>query len=381
MKKVFAILLLLVAVLGISAQTISSRMTVVLKDGTSTTFNVNDIDSIAFSTESTTPVEPQGKKVYEVTAPAPETFTDSYVYKVMADGVQVAEVDLEYIPATKAQKVIIYPVVDGKADLTKGLSLTDGNTVAWDAAANTVTYEAGSSKLGKVYIVDGSVVTETAGDATATTLVADKLVDKRGGKEKEYKIVKIGTQYWMAENLAASTYRDGTAITLYTSQLMEAWKMDTDGAYHVYADDAEEISKVYGYMYNGYAVLSEKGLAPEGWEVPTYEQYTALKKFAGSAAVNYKSTMDNSWGESTSQNTNLTGFSALAAGFFNPAGDGDTNEGTETYWWTSTSKYDALSRGNAMVNVRLTAKGKSIVVSDLTTKDYLFGFYVRCIRK
>lgn len=380
MKKLYTTLLLAILAVTAVAQSKPNRMTVTTKDGQATTYVIADIDSISFSYVPDTPQpDPMPSTAYEVKAPA--SFADGDVVKVMADGKQVAEIDYEYIKSENARKVVVYPMAaNGKTDLTKGLSLSDGGSVVWDMAKNTVTYTAGTAPLSTVYVVDGEVVASTTAEKMETTQETDLLVDKRAFEEKKYKIVKIGTQYWMAENLAATFFADGTVLERCNGDEADKWKDNTAGAYHIVADNAENIGDVYGYMYNGYAVVSTKSLAPEGWEIPSYEQMRALRSYAGATAANYRSTTPNSWLENMDSNTNLTGFNALPGGYFTAA-NGDEKEGMECFWWSSTSKYDALSKSDGIVPMRITATGKNTVVTDLTLHDYLFGHYVRCVRK
>ncbi len=379
MKKIYTTILAGALAVAAWAQTTPDQMVVTLKNGTVTTYQIDDIQDITFVTTET-PDDPTTGGAYVVTVPT--SFTDSYVKKVMAGGQQVAEIAYEYIKSEGKQVAVAYPMnADGKADLTQGLSLADGGSVVWDTSANTVVYTAGDAAVSELYIVDGALQTAAVDNATAATIENDVIVDERAGVTKTYKIVKIGTQYWMAENLQASAYTDGTAITLYSSTQATEWKATTAGARHIISDNAENAGDYFGYMYNGYAAVAE-GIAPEGWEVPTYNQYLALRTYVTSTAALYKSATPGDWNEGY-EGTNLSGFSAIGAGYFLPAtgSDGDQGFGSDVYFWTSTSEYDALSRANAIVPVRLTATGRNFVVSNLSLHGYEYGHYIRCIRK
>lgn len=56
-----------------------------------------------------------------------------------------------------------------------------------------------------------------------------------GNDGKIYRIVKIGTQYWLADNLAETKYRDGSTIPEVTDNT--AWSNLTTGARCVYNND------------------------------------------------------------------------------------------------------------------------------------------------
>jgi hypothetical protein len=133
----------------------------------------------------------------------PTNFNSCWVQRVMHNGVKVAEVCKEYIKEFDDQRIVVYPCDEnGNAIQTKGVSANDGGTVVWDEEANTVTYTPGNSTaLSMVYLVDGEIVLTAPESVEPTDVEADLLVDVRGSEEEVYKIVKIGTQYWLAENL------------------------------------------------------------------------------------------------------------------------------------------------------------------------------------
>jgi len=91
-----------------------------------------------------------------------------------------------------------------------------------------------------------------------------------------YKIVKIGNQVWMAENLKVIHYNDGSEITFVPSVY---WEDMDEGAYCSYEND-ESIHEKLGYLYNWYAVETGK-LAPKGWHVPTDKEWKELELALG----------------------------------------------------------------------------------------------------
>ena len=104
-----------------------------------------------------------------------------------------------------------------------------------------------------------------------------------------YKTVRIGDQWWMAENLKVTHYNNGDAI----SQLSSNYNFDNKAG--VFADvlnDANYRDK-YGLTYNFYAIADERGLAPEGWHVATDDDWRILEDFIDSMCViyNYSTTV------------------------------------------------------------------------------------------
>ena len=90
-----------------------------------------------------------------------------------------------------------------------------------------------------------------------------------------YKSVKIGEQEWMAENLKVTRYRNGDAIPNEIDD--SEWGSLTTGAFGTYEND-ESNASVYGYLYNWYAVNNSRGIASEGWHVPTDEDWKEIRK-------------------------------------------------------------------------------------------------------
>ena len=128
----------------------------------------------------------------------------------------------------------------------------------------------------KVYAVDAAG--NLSGASVDNVTIVSGLVDIDGNV---YSTVVIVTQTWMAENLKVTKYRNGDNITHITTN--SDWPNDTDGAYGDYNNNPTN-SNTYGRLYNWYAVDNSSGLCPEGWHVPTSEEYNALKTHLGTNA-------------------------------------------------------------------------------------------------
>lgn len=374
MKK--AILTFMLAVVGSAtmfAQSEPTKMVIVQKDGSTAAYQLADIDSIYFQAEST------ASKVYKIDLPT--DFSTGRVQKVMAGDKQMAEVCSEYVRswgvtanAVDDVLTVVYPMgADGKADLSKGLA-SNGASIVWDVEGDSVaSYTAGNADLATVYLTaDGTFVSSMPDGAeeVATSLTPYVINDVRSKTDAQtYKVVKIAAQYWMDSNLKAVTLRDGTAITLYTSTQAEEWSNNDTPAYHIYADDTEYCWPDYGAMYNGFAVVSEGGLAPEGWEVSSIDQWTALKNYLKTGQSTKIKTTDT-WAK---VGTNLTGLSISPGGYFSKA-TGDDMEGSRVYYWTSDKTTDF---GSDALKLAYIVNGITLT----STHNYYFGHYVRCVRK
>ena len=89
-----------------------------------------------------------------------------------------------------------------------------------------------------------------------------------------YEIIKIGNQWWMAENLKVTRYSNGDAIPNITDG--SEWTNLTTGAYCVYNNENNNNS-TYGLLYNWYAIADGRNIAPEGWHIPTDAEWKELE--------------------------------------------------------------------------------------------------------
>ena len=185
-----------------------------------------------------------------------------------------------------------------------------------------------------------------------------------------YRWVKIGSQIWMAENLRAIKYNDGTAIPNVSNQI--TWQGLATGAWCNYDNNAS-YDNTYGKLYNWYAVNTGK-LAPKGWHIPTDAEWSYLADYLGGENVaggKLKSTIG--WKSPNTGATNSSGFSALPGGRRQPDGDDFNYVSLDGNWWSSTqvTDYHALSSSLYYDVSKLQLR----LYSDLG-----FGFSVRCVR-
>jgi len=90
----------------------------------------------------------------------------------------------------------------------------------------------------------------------------------------EYSTINIGDQEWMAENLRVTKYKNGADIP--TDYSNAQWVNLYTGGYSAYNNSSEE-SEIYGLLYNWFVVEDNQGICPEGWTVPTDEQFQELE--------------------------------------------------------------------------------------------------------
>lgn len=157
-----------------------------------------------------------------------------------------------------------------------------------------------------------------------------------------YDTIKIGTQFWMSENLKTTTYNDGSAIA-YPGADVSSWENNTSGAYAWYNNDINYKDSI-GALYNWDAASSGK-LCPKGWRMPTKTDFETLITYLGGSAVageKMKDTLDDSWYKTTFS-SNESGFTAVAA--YRRVVNGEFDNGIKSHanFWTSTEGNSATS--------------------------------------
>jgi len=189
--------------------------------------------------------------------------------------------------------------------------------------------------------------------------------------------VVIGSQTWTTENLDVATFRNGDTIP--EAKTKEEWiKAGKDGKpAWCYNDNDTLVGKKFGKLYNGYAVNDSRGLAPEGWHIPSDNEWLILTKSLGKDDVT-KMKSTTGWADNTN-GTNLSGFNALPAGFRGGKAESKydkdavfANNSTGAYWWSSTAH---SSSGNWARYIYHQHK-----IFHKISFNNVNGFSVRCVK-
>ncbi len=169
------------------------------------------------------------------------------------------------------------------------------------------------------------------------------MADDRDGQT--YKTVKIGDQWWMAENL----------------------NYETDSSF-CYKDSAEFCEK-YGRLYTWDAVVD---VCPTGWHLPSKAEWETLITAVGGQATAGKMLKSTSGGKGT----DAFGFSVLPAGY-RVKGGGYLYEGAHTFFRSSTVSSTEINNGPYCAFLDFNADYAAGMSSD----DYNnYGFSVRCLK-
>lgn len=188
------------------------------------------------------------------------------------------------------------------------------------------------------------------------TKSTNTFTDPRDGKI--YKIVKIGTQTWFAENLAYKADKG-------------CWAYDND----------ESNVATYGYLYDW---ETAKKVCPKGWHLPTKEEWQTLIDFLGGkdvAGEKLKST--SGWERPNTGATNISGFTALPGGYQDYGWDYDDgygpffNMGSGGGCWWSTSEFNARDAWNFCLVYDMWGNGPNVHINDVGKQTC---FSVRCLK-
>ena len=223
--------------------------------------------------------------------------------------------------------------INGNPDTVSGNTVTSVSSNLTGLNKNT-TYHYRLKATSSAGITYGSDMTFTTSDTISIVIAfnPDLIYGSVSDNDHNtYKTLKIGTQTWMAENLRAVKYNDGTAIPFIVDVV--DWVNLTTPGYCWY----NNYSVAYGAMYNWHTVNTGK-LCPIGWHVPSDTEWTKLTTYLGGESVagnKLKETGTTLWIGQNTNGTNESGFSALPVGYRNYSGTFN-NIGRYAYWWSST---------------------------------------------
>jgi len=195
-----------------------------------------------------------------------------------------------------------------------------------------------------------------------------------------YSTVEIGDKCWFAENLRTDHYRDESEIQNLIPGAGE-WSEDEEGAY-VYYQNQEENAEEYGALYNFYAVENDAGLCPQGWSVPTNEEWAEMEKWVCEDLGNsrceeeFDVEEDSGWrGNDEADHLkkdaeNTYGLSITLGGFRNANGPFSLKD-EDGFYWTSTADNDLAS-------ARIFAQDNEAIRRIETARET--GASVRCVK-
>jgi uncharacterized protein (TIGR02145 family) len=180
------------------------------------------------------------------------------------------------------------------------------------------------------------------------------------------KEIKIGTQIWTNENLSSTKFLNGDDIPFVTNS--DDWSAigKSKKPACAYLSYDEKNGKKFGLLYNYYAITDKRGLAPEGWSIPTCEDWEQLiKELGGENKAGVELKKKKAWGNDKSSDS--SGLSILPSCHHDEYGNDNIIMLTACFWTsTKEGKSDAdyvmigESSNEASVRVRGQAAGLSL---------------------
>jgi uncharacterized protein (TIGR02145 family) len=191
-----------------------------------------------------------------------------------------------------------------------------------------------------------------------------KISDLNGNS---YKTVAIAGQFWMAENLKASSFNDGTSIPQVKDKF--EWDNSAKPAWSFYNNDFQNNS-VHGKLYNWYAIHpstnGNKNICPIGWHVPSIAEVEQLK----SVMYSKKLEMQSDFGWEYTNGTNSSGFNGTPSGT-RSSDYGFMALGRNAMWWTTSEVYSYSARTLQLRDVD--------EIPQTFTENKVNGLSVRCV--
>ena len=190
----------------------------------------------------------------------------------------------------------------------------------------------------------------------------------------EYKTIKYGVQEWTANNLNVSHFSNGDSI--HEAKTKEEWlKCCSEGkpAWCNF-DNNPENGKIYGKLYNWYAINDPRELAPEGWRIPTNQDWrTLVKNLKGVDIAGLKLKSTTGW--NSKNGTNNIDFSAIPGGIRNEKGE-FKELGTKSQWWSNSEPVE-VKKTNTIYSIMLNDFSVEVSYIKVTKEN---GLSVRFIK-
>ena len=254
---------------------------------------------------------------------------------------------------------------DGESDWLN-FQLNNDLTIEYSLESDEEGYE---NEDEKEDLDDEDAVAELVSTAEISSEKNTIVIDIDGNS---YNGVHIGTQLWTTKNLNVSKYRNGDEIPQVQNK--KEWEKLTTGAW-CYYENKEKNGTTYGRLYNWYAVNDSRGLAPEGYHIPSYEELLTLVANLGGEKVaggKMKEEGTTHWYKPNKKANNTSCFTAL------PGGDRFSNGvfysiGESGCWWSSSK--EASDRAWRL-KIYYDESYAQVNYNNL----FASGFSVRCIR-
>lgn len=266
--------------------------------------------------------EQGGEEIRLATVAMPD-FTTTNVYELYYFGDKVGIVCREYVPSRSKieMSTVIYPY-SKTGGYGAGLILESGYTINFDGSNPTTGSALPTTPTSITLMGTGELRPTTSTPVGTDNFAATEFIIEDFDINR-YPLVKVGGTIWMAENLRALSFNDGTPIpTNLASTDMNGGNSQAMAACVPYgsydarseAPAVKQTIKNYGLLYNG-VVMTNPKLAPKGSHVANRAEWEAMFKYISGSAVKIGAEFftPNLWINGVG--TNLTGFGIPGGGY------------------------------------------------------------------
>ena len=180
-------------------------------------------------------------------------------------------------------------------------------------------------------------------------------------------LFKVGNQTWMSENLNAVRFKNGESI--FHAETSEEWRYALNNkipADCYYRNDTSLMNE-FGEIYNWYVLIDKRGIAPQGFHIPSYNEWNTLFQNLGGIDLAGEILRTN-----TNQN-NENSFNGLLGGSRNDLG-AFIEADEYGHWWSSTSDPNDEKQAKCCY---INKSYKNIYWGSFNKGN---GYYVRCIK-
>lgn len=280
------------------------------------------------------------------------------VFPLLSFSQKVSNIHFEQV----GKQIYIYYDLEGNDTYTVQVFCSTNNGQSWGQSLKYVTGDVGEGqKQGNGKVIVWDVLSEReklSGEILFRIEVVNVgiFTDNRDGQT--YKWVKIGNQFWMAENIAYNANRG-------------CWAYDKTQS---------NVAK-YGYLYDW---KTAKIACPGGWHLPSDEEWKVLEMNLGMSQgeVNlsgYRGTYEGKKLKSTCdwyggglKGTDRVGFSGSPGGYYDSAENYFAHLDFFGYWWSSTA--------NASTQAWYRVLSHSHHGIDRSNDSKVYGYSIRCVK-
>jgi uncharacterized protein (TIGR02145 family) len=205
------------------------------------------------------------------------------------------------------------------------------------------------------------------------TVLADTINEKFLRDSSLFLTVEIGGQIWMKHDLQLTEFLNGDPIS--EARNNDEWTKFAKMKKPCFRKSGQSV------LYNGYALMDERGLVPEDFKIPTSLDWDVLINELGGIIPMAKSISSYNWSEKNQaqsieyEGNNSSGFSALSTGYIYTTGN--VAKGSCSFWWVNSSP-------QSLVPTKLTIFNIGFCDSEISRGmqlDPAFGACLRCLKK